>query len=240
MDLNTGPSGYQYYHEAYKAQPARPAPDIGYEYNREKNNEVIAEWQPVAAQMVAGLQTQLGIQPQPVYLKLLPNKNAFNLTLDYALREELRAQGFTLVEKADGVILLKPEAYRPEDKTMSWQFRPFNGDKDNFKKLPEPAKPDQFKFSLLAARGDSVIGKVENLVPLPAYGYVRGEGRQKWYDSHYGVMARTSSSGTVNARPVQDTAPRRFTVPSLEQDINDPVSLLPQPVEQEAIEEPPR
>lgn len=238
MDLESTPSQYRYYHEAYKAQPARPAPDIGYKYTREKNNDVVAEWQPIAAQMVSGLQSQLGIQPQKVYLKLLPNKNAFNLTLDNSLREELRAQGFTLVEKPVGVIVLKPEAYRPEDNSMSWQFRPLNGDKDDFKKLPEPSKPDQFKFSLTATRGKQVIGKVENLVPLPAYGYVRGEGRQKWFDRHYGVSSRTATSGTGNARAVEDAQPRSFTVPPLDQDPNDPASLLPEPVEQEAIEEP--
>lgn len=231
MDLESTPSQYTYYHKPYKAQPARPAPEIGYNYTHDKNQKVLGEWQAVVAPVVASLQTDLGLTPQPVYLKVMPNKNAFNLTLDHALREELRAQGFTLSSTADNAVILKPEAYLPEDKTMSFQFRPLNGDKDNFKKLLQPEKSKQFKISLVAVKGSRVIGRVENMASPPAYGYVRGEGRQKWYDSHYGIFAR-QPGGTGIAEPEASAE-----APVKEEGEN-PVSLLPQPVEQEAIGEP--
>lgn len=179
MDPTFMPAGYSFHSDTYKAPPGPMAKGIGYDFSPSMNETVVAQWKTVAAAMAGRLQSELGIGPQRIYVEMLPDRNAFNSSFDYALRDELRARGYTLVMSPAGVPSLRPEAYQPGDVHVPVDANAYNGDPQVLD-IPEHREdPATFIVSLTALSGQTVTGEVSGEFTMPGYGYVRGEGQDR-------------------------------------------------------------
>jgi hypothetical protein len=203
MDLSPMPQGYSYYHEPYKSQPPKEVPGIGYPWSPERNAVVLEKWQEIAKVLADRLETQLNIRPRPVYLEMLERDNAFNYSFDYVMRQELQNRGYMLVSQPKHELILRPEAYLPEDESISFEIGSFNGEEDRAVPQAHPERAQQFLISLTLLRDDDVLGKVEDSFMLPAYGYIPGEGQQKRSERMYNapryVAPRTESEPASDA-----------------------------------------
>jgi hypothetical protein len=170
------PMGYSYHNDEYKAQPGPEADNLGYDYTEARNDHIVATWRSIASDLITELEQKTGMSPQPVYIEQLPDVNAFNLSLDNALREEFVARGYTLVETAEGGgTHLKYQAFDVGDEKK----RPavvYNGDEDVLTKPYDPEKRREFVFVLTALQDGAAFSEVRAKRNIPAYGYVHGEG----------------------------------------------------------------
>lgn len=169
------PAGYAYHNDEYKAQPGPEADNLGYDYSPERNAEMNGMWIEVAGSLVNDLESQTGISAQPVYLEKLADANAFNLSLDNALRDELRARGYFLTDTPKGATHIKYQAFEKGDEGKGPRV-PYNGDEDIDSKAWKPAKTRQFVFVLTLLQDGVALREVRSERALPAYGYVHGEG----------------------------------------------------------------
>jgi hypothetical protein len=176
------PSGYTYLSKYYKSPPAAKADNLGYTYTPGLNNAVMSQWQSVAIKLVNHMQTKLGITPQHVYLGLLSTPNAFNSSLDYALRDELRARGYILETEPGSYLEIQPQAWEPEN-----EYAPgdnvYNGDLRPrvMNEHQKPVIPQKFIISLTLLKNNSVTGKVRDKFILPTYGYEPGQSWDQIY-----------------------------------------------------------
>jgi hypothetical protein len=171
MDPTFLPAGYTYHQNEAKSPTADEPWSIGYDYTHEKNAEVIAHWQQVAAELVTKLEPSGATSAGPIFLASPELDNAFTISLDNALRQELRSRGYILAAVPDvGTVNLKTSAYDPEfsDNFLSYEFN------DTEEELPEPPKV-MYKNIVIKIQGE-VEGKPITLVEsyhaqLPLYGY---------------------------------------------------------------------
>ena len=96
------PTSYAYNQSADKSASGSHARTIGYEYSEEKNASVLTQWRIVTDDFLTQIEEQTGLAPTTVYLHDTLKDSAFNNSFDFALRESLRAKGYTL-ENAAGV-----------------------------------------------------------------------------------------------------------------------------------------
>lgn len=101
------PSGYTYEGNEYKTPTGPEARSIGYEYSAAENQKIIQEWRDAAADLVLRAKTNNLLPAAPIYLTTTMSASASQAAFDSALREELNAQGSTLVRDAgQGAALL--------------------------------------------------------------------------------------------------------------------------------------
>ena len=206
MDPSFMPSGYAFHSGTYKAPPGPPAPGIGYAYQTNLNDMNVAQWRDVARRMLVQMESRHAIQPQNIFVEMLPDHNAFNASFDYALREELRARGYTLVHAPAGVLSLRPEAYRPADVKVPVDANTYNDDPEIALIPEDPTRPDNFTVSLTMLRGGYVTGTVTDVFTLPAYGYVRGEGQNR-------IDPRLPYAAPPAAAPCHATSAKKCAMP---------------------------
>ncbi len=205
------PAGYAYHNDEYKAQPGPAADNLGYDYSPERNDQMTGMWAEVASSLVNDLESQTGISAQPVYLEKLAHSNAFNLSLDNALRDELRARGYTLTDTPRDVIRIKYQAFEKGDEGKVPHVV-YNGDEEIDSKAWKPAKTREFVFVLTLLKQGIAFEEVRSERQLPAYGYVHGE-------------------GTILPAPrVREDGPA-FVEPFAQEPTEEPVSAVPGPVE---------
>lgn len=96
------PIGYSKAHEKYKSPDGPAARDIGYSYSVEENEQVLRMWEDAVSSLVDRLEAS-GLQAQSVYVMPKQPENAFFLTFDHVLRQELRARGYELSADVRGV-----------------------------------------------------------------------------------------------------------------------------------------
>jgi hypothetical protein len=169
------PAGYAYHNDEYKAQPGPAADSLGYAYSPERNAQMTDMWAGVATSLADDLETQTGLSPQPVYLEKLTHSNAFNLSLDNALRDELRARGYMLADSPQGATHIKYQAFEVGDEGKGPVVL-YNGDENVDSKAWKPAKTREFVFVLTLIKDGVAVSEARSVRPLPAYGYVHGEG----------------------------------------------------------------
>jgi hypothetical protein len=121
------------------------------------------------------MEGETGITAQNVYVESLPESNAFNLSLDNALREELRARGYTLTETPQEALHLSYRAFLPEDERKVVQTQ-YNGDQEQLNTPWNPEDAQRFVFALVVKRDGAVFDETRIIREVPAYGYVSGEG----------------------------------------------------------------
>ena len=169
------PAGYSYHNDVYKAQPGPEADPIGYNYTPARNEHMETIWDGVADTLIADLEAKTGMTPQMVYLEKLPNSNAFNLSLDNALRDNLRERRYTLTSAPNNDVVIKYQGFKVGDENKRVQQKS-NGDMEELNKPWNPEKPEKFTFVLTLVRNGAAFGEVRRTEILPAYGYVEGEG----------------------------------------------------------------
>lgn len=103
------PVGYTYHHDTYKTPPGPKAGYIGYEYSAPANAFVMGMWQDVAAKLVDNLEGAYGLMPQDIFVKTPFLKGAQIQSLDYALREVLAGEGYTVVPRDPSITTLSFE-----------------------------------------------------------------------------------------------------------------------------------
>jgi hypothetical protein len=203
MDPTFMPAGYAYHQEKFKSPPGPPAADIGYPFSVPRNDVVVEKWQAVAASMADRMESELGISPQPVYIEMLPRQNAFNASLDYVLREELRNRGYTLVGAPGNVLNLKPEAWVPGDEKVPVDANRWNDD-PQVRVIPvDRSKAHDFIISIIVLKDKMLKGTVKGEYLLPAYGYVRGDGQ----DRHENKIYKRPGAGNDGTRVIPQSAP---------------------------------
>lgn len=228
MDPTPMPAGYAYHQQKYKSPPGPPAPGIGYPFSVDRNDVVVEKWQAVAASIVDQMESQLGVRPQVVYIEPLPRPNAFNTSLDYVLREELRNRNYTLVSVAGAALHLKPEIYLPGDEKIPVDANMYNDD-PYFEKTPaDRAKAHEFLITVNVLENKIYKGAVEGQYTLPAYGYVLGDGRDRMENKDAYKKKKAA------AKPAPQAAPD-YEAPAEEGAVidNEPAPLVP--VSQEPI-----
>lgn len=233
MDPTFMPAGYTYHDNYYKAPPGAEAAPIGYPYTPERNDVVMEKWQAVAEELTGVMESRLALYAQPVYLAPLTHHNAFNASLDYALREELRKKGYTLQgQPSPGVLHLQPEAFMPEDEKVLDYKKMYNDDLYEPTVVPPPPeKARDFLMILTATRGNVIIGEVRGTFFLPAYGYKKGEGQDEYKNKDYlhRPPARGPSSAAQELQAPEKTVPEHSSAPE---------SLLPSAVPADVTQEP--
>ena len=166
------PAGYTYHSNEYKSPEAHPPWDIGYEYTTEKNAEVLEIWEIAAMDLTDRLESQLALADAPIFLASPdPLDNAFSLSLDHSLRQELRERGYTLETiPTEGSIKLAVSAYDPEfkDKMRSYVYNDAPQ-----KDLPAPPKEvsKDIVLKVDTERDGKPLTIVEDTYNLPLYGY---------------------------------------------------------------------
>lgn len=170
MDPTFMPSGYAHLNKEYKSPPADSPWPIGYDYTHAQNAEVIGKWRVVASDIVTKLEATELIDKTAVFLSSPTLDNAFTLSLDNALREELRRRGYYLASVPDEEALkLQVSTYDPEfkDAIQSYEFN------DIEEGNPEPptlvSKDIAVKVEGLIASAPVTL--VESIYDLPLYGY---------------------------------------------------------------------
>lgn len=170
------PTLYKYQHEEYKAPPPRDVPDVGYEYSKGMNDDVMIVWQAIADNLVTGLEQNANLTPRPVYIESLPDHNAFNASYEFALRDVFRQKGYTLVNEPARAVHVRYEAYRDQDANLRNEID-FNNEEDNFLDPFYKRHPHDFTFVLTAGSDDQLLGQSYFKTQVPAYGYVADEGQ---------------------------------------------------------------
>jgi hypothetical protein len=209
MDPTPMPAGYAYHQEKFKSPPGPPAEEIGYPFSVPRNDVVVEKWQAVAASMVDKMEGQLGVDPQPVYIEMLPRPNAFNTSLDYVLREELRLRGYTLMPTPGRFLHLKPEAWIPGDEKVPVDANRFNGDVEVLVVPVERDKAHKFVISVAVLDKGYLKGTVSDTYSLPAYGYKRGdsmdrtENKELWLNPKKPVPQAAPDYKEPTAAPVE-------------------------------------
>ncbi len=174
------PSGYTYHHDIYKAPPAGEPWHIGYDYSRAENAEILSEWADAASDIINRLEASNAIGGSPIFLSSPHIDNAFSLSLDHALREELRARGYYLAATPEEqATKLAISSYDPEfkDKMRSYDLNDATQDD-----LPEPPQETHknlvIKVMGLAAQEaedgtitEQSVTLLEEPYILPLYGY---------------------------------------------------------------------
>ncbi len=225
MDPTPMPAGYAYHQEKFKSPPGPPAAEIGYPFSVPRNDVVVEKWQAVAAATVDKMEAQLGLQPQPVYIETLPRMNAFNASLDYVLREELRNRGYTLVNVPGYILHLKPEAYIPGDEKVPVDANRFNGDPEVLVIPEHRERAQDFIISVTVLNNGLLKGVVSDQYALPTYGYVRGDGQDRFENKQY-------KTNTAVRKPVPKAAPD-YKAEEMPDGYTEPAPLVP--VAQEPI-----
>jgi hypothetical protein len=228
LDPSPMPAGYAYHQQKYKSPPGPPAADIGYPFSVDRNDVVVEKWQAVASRIVDQMEQQLALGPRAIYIEPLPRPNAFNTSLDYVLREELRNRGYTLVAVPGSGLHLKPEIYLPGDEKIPVDANMYNDD-PHFETIPaNRSKAHEFLITVNVLENKVYKGAVEGQYTLPAYGYVRGDGSDRLENKDAYKKKKAA------AKPVPQAAPD-YAPPAGENTVesNEPAPLVP--VNQEPI-----
>ena len=164
------PAGYTYHQEAYKSPPNGTPWDIGYEYTHAKNKEVLDQWHFVAADLISQLEETNLLGQAPVHLASPDIDNAFSLSLDHALRSEMRARNYT-IEAFPTVESLKlvVSAYDPEYETNLLSYD-YNDIEEGNPEPPELINKD-IGILIKAPTPEQDITLVNRIYNLPLYGY---------------------------------------------------------------------
>ncbi len=171
MDPTFIPSGYSYHHDLYKSPPADKPWDIGYDYTRDANAEILQKWQMVAADLVDRLQADSAIGATPVFLSSPEIDNAFSLSLDHALREEFRSRNMMLASiPSDESFKIAVSVYDPEFKD---RMRSFTLNDEPQIDRPEPPKAvnKTLVIKIIGLVDGMSAPLVEEPYELPLYGY---------------------------------------------------------------------
>lgn len=171
MDPSFMPSGYTYHHNTYKAPPADNPWGIGYDYTADENAHMLKEWKAVAGDLIDQLETAASLNASPIFLSSPTLDNAFTISLDHALREELRMRGYTLASvPSDDSLKIQVSSYDPE---FTDTMRSYHLNDQMDKDLPAPPKP---VVKNLVLKIDGLIDGApttlaEESYDLPLYGY---------------------------------------------------------------------
>ena len=159
------PSGYTYHQDTYKSPPGPEASSIGYDYNQLKNDEIVQVWLATADEMVGELEKAGNVSAGPVYVTPPRKENAFTQSYDHALRNALRARGYTLLDTPDpqGLILTTGARVVQDGTASSYAYRDESDE-------PASALRDMI-LTLAAMRGEEKLGTLEGSYTLPTYGY---------------------------------------------------------------------
>ena len=156
------PSGSYRAQEKHKSTDGPVARDIGYAYTVEENEKVLRMWEDVVASLVDQLETK-GLGAQDVYIVPKFPENAFFLTYDHVLRQELRARGYGLVNDVRGIPVISFDA----------QIVP----KDGSVRVENPVVAVRDEgygkrvMSISVMRGGNSLASVKALHTVPLYGY---------------------------------------------------------------------
>ena len=170
-------AGYTYHQGEFKAPPGPMAAPVGYDFTPARNEAVLRQWHDVAQALFAQLESGAGLQSgQSIYLEYT-RPNVFNASFDDALRAAIRGRGYVLATNADeAVIRLRPSAFLAQDQNIGSQSVTYNGDRAR-PPLMNPQQQQDFIFMLQAFVQGKELGAAQGRAPMPAFGYVRGQGQ---------------------------------------------------------------
>lgn len=87
--------GYSSFTEPYKSAKGVDARGVGYEFNVEDNETIIADMRFAAQDLVMKLDREISFSIDQIYLQI-PQKGVFYRSFDYVLRDELTKHGYRL------------------------------------------------------------------------------------------------------------------------------------------------
>ena len=170
MDPTFLPSGYLHHQKAYKTPPADAPWSIGYDYTHAQNAEIIGKWRVVAADIVTKLEQTELLGDAAIFLSSPTHDNAFTLSLDNALRQELRSRGHYLASiPNDDALKLEVSTYDPQFKDAMQSYE-FNDIEEGNPKEPELVNKD-IAIKIVGLIASAPVTLVESTYDVPLYGY---------------------------------------------------------------------
>lgn len=109
--------GYSSFTEPYKSAKGVDARDVGYEFNAEDNETIIADMRFAAQDLVMKLDREISFSIDKIYLQI-PQKGVFYRSFDYVLRDEFTKHGYRLaLDETDAlpVVLVAHEPHNPPE-----------------------------------------------------------------------------------------------------------------------------
>ncbi len=99
------PRGYSSFDKVYKSVEGEEAPEIGYEYSVEKNQDMVLALGAAAQDLAEKLDKKLSFNAEEVFLKM-PEGGSFYNTFDHLLRDALTQRGYLLsTDMRDAVVV---------------------------------------------------------------------------------------------------------------------------------------
>jgi len=215
------PTGYAHLNKEYRSPKGEKAEPIGYPYRSYANAAIVEQWRPVASQLVDQLRDELNIQPQQVFVKMLPDQNAFNATFDFAIREELRMRGFSFAKTEGHVLTIEPEALQPVPWTPALMQTDFNDEgKVPLSRISEgwlKNHDGKFLMGLILTRDGVLVGEVKGHHVVPYYGYVNGSSIDRL--SHLEDSTPIIDEGMETPEPLSSSAPQNILAPAVPENV---------------------
>jgi len=158
------PQGYAKSQEKYKS-PDGPEPrDLGYEYSTAENQQILLMWEDAAVELVDAAEARGVVRGENVYIAPVERENAFYLTFDHVVRQELRARGYNLLEGPGRVTPLYLHAQLVNKAMIERRQKSFQS------VLPAEAF-DDVELGLSLGRGENQRASVTQMHVLPVYGF---------------------------------------------------------------------
>ena len=172
------PAGYSYHRNEFKSPPGPPAADIGYDYTADKNQQVQNEWRAaIDSVMTKAMNANIGI-PQNVAIVTDLDKSAFQGTYESLLRDNLRANGLTLVDEktlAPDAPRLFYSAYGEKTAAQLRQARAqYNGDMPPSEDTKFEPVNRQMELVVGVIKNGLFVNRVSEKFNLQVYGYPEG------------------------------------------------------------------
>ena len=176
------PTGYAHHRKEFRSAPGPEYYTLGYEYSAEKNAEILANLRKIAAELVGKAQTEFKFNTDSVYLEPLSTyADPFELSMDFALREELVKRGYVLSASPKFSLGMRFRAHEVPVEGESANHHRLNADIKPEAPVREYHRPLVLSLALFDDQG--AIGVAKDVYDVSAYGFENDKFALKFYEN---------------------------------------------------------
>lgn len=172
---NIMPTGYTYLNDEYKTIPSPEAVNIGYDFDQDKNNEVLRSLRSKVTEMITQLENSNDMMRsmRVLYLVNADDPDPQSAAFEHVLRDELRARDYILTLDWQEGLVLEYVIKEPEQTEKFVNFGDMNKDhrdRPHYKRLND-YEPMIVEMGLY--EGTELLDTFSAAYTLPMYGYER-------------------------------------------------------------------
>lgn len=201
------PTGYTYHGQKYKSPPGLSADEIGYEYDAEKNQQILEHWHSKAVELLNDMERGAQIQGHPIYVRAPHRPTAQTSAFDTSLRDEMRKRGYEIVsDRYDGKILAY-YIFEPGKAPIGVDTYNYNDNLDHDKALRDYAEGQNYApmiIELSLYNGKTLEHRSGGVFMVPMYGYERDYGGNPLYKTILGQKPLTDDEKEQLQVPVRN------------------------------------